>query len=178
MYATIAVYHAPYHRYDEVSALRRACRYFYTQRCVTLTMWLNNLKSLDSYLSCAYTFSFTILYEKKYSITLLLNYQIYWYWYWYIDYPSIGNVMVSVFPYSIDVSILYIKMNVCLFVCLHVCLYLMQIHISEPIGTKLCTHLPLGLEETVGYVWARDFWPLRPFESFFFRGYCRIMGTR
>ena len=52
--------------------------------------------------------------------------------------------------------ILYIKMNVCLFVCMYVCLYHIQIHISEPIGTKLCTRLPLGLEETVGYVWARN----------------------
>jgi hypothetical protein len=33
-----------------------------------------------------------------------------------------------------------------------VCLYLIQIHISEPIGTKFCTRLHLGLEETVGYV--------------------------
>jgi hypothetical protein len=33
------------------------------------------------------------------------------------------------------------------------CLYLIQIHISEPIWTKLCTHLPLSLEETAGYVW-------------------------
>jgi hypothetical protein len=31
-----------------------------------------------------------------------------------------------------------------------VCLILIQIHISEPIWTKPCTHLPLGLEETVG----------------------------
>jgi len=46
------------------------------------------------------------------------------------------------------VIILYTKMNVCLYVCL----YLIQIHISEPIGTKLCTHLPCSLEETVGYV--------------------------
>jgi len=37
-----------------------------------------------------------------------------------------------------------------------VCLYLIQIHISEPIRTKLCTHLPRGLEETVGYVWAHN----------------------
>jgi hypothetical protein len=36
--------------------------------------------------------------------------------------------------------------------CLFVCLYLIQIHISEPIGTKLRTQLSLGLEETVGYV--------------------------
>jgi hypothetical protein len=36
--------------------------------------------------------------------------------------------------------------------CMFVRLYLIQIHISEPIGTKLCTWLPLHLEETVGYV--------------------------
>jgi hypothetical protein len=28
---------------------------------------------------------------------------------------------------------------------------LLQIYISEPIWTKLCTRLPLGLEETLGY---------------------------
>jgi hypothetical protein len=42
--------------------------------------------------------------------------------------------------------ILYIKLKVCVFVCLH----LIQIRISEPILTRLCTHLPFGLEETVG----------------------------
>ena len=55
---------------------------------------------------------------------------------------------------------------------------LIQIHIYEPIWTKLCTRLPLGLEETVGYVWTRNSWPLRNFGSFFFGGHCRIMGTR
>jgi hypothetical protein len=35
---------------------------------------------------------------------------------------------------------------------MYVCMELIQIHISEPIWTKLCTHLPLGLEEVVGYV--------------------------
>jgi len=65
-------------------------------------------------------------------------------------------------------------MNVCLFVCL----YLIQIHISEPIRTKFCTRLPLDLEETVGYVWARNSSPLRPFGPFSFKGHCRIMGTR
>jgi hypothetical protein len=69
------------------------------------------------------------------------------------------DVCVCLFIY---IYILYIKMNVCL--------YLIQIHISEPIWTKLCTRLPLGLEETVGYVWARKSWPLRPFGPFFFRG--------
>jgi len=46
---------------------------------------------------------------------------------------------------------------------MNVCLYLIQIHISEPIGTKLCTHLPRGLEETVGYVWAHNISPFPPF---------------
>jgi len=59
-----------------------------------------------------------------------------------------------------------------LFVCME------QIYVSEPIWTKLCTRLPLGLEETVGYVWARNSWRLRPSGSFFFGGHCRIMGTR
>jgi len=80
------------------------------------------------------------------------------------------------------VIILYIKMNVCLFVCMYVCMYvcmeLIQIQISEPIWIKLCTRLPFGLEETVGYVWTRNSWPLRPFGPFFFGGHCRIMGTR
>jgi hypothetical protein len=49
---------------------------------------------------------------------------------------------------SCPYHILYIKMNVCL--------YFIQIHISKPIGTKLCTRLPLGLEKTLGYVWARN----------------------
>jgi hypothetical protein len=43
-------------------------------------------------------------------------------------------------------------MNVCLFVCMK----LIQIHISEPIWTKLCTRLPLGLEEVVAYVWTHN----------------------
>ena len=30
-------------------------------------------------------------------------------------------------------TMLYIKMNVCLFVCMYVCMELIQIHISEPI---------------------------------------------
>jgi hypothetical protein len=65
-----------------------------------------------------------------------------------------------------------------MYVCLFVCMYLIQIHISEPIWTKLCTRLPLGMQETVGYVWTRNSWPLRPSGHFFFRGHCRIIGTR
>jgi hypothetical protein len=42
---------------------------------------------------------------------------------------------------------------------MNVCLYLIQIHISEPIGTKLSTHLPRGLEETAGHVWAHNISP-------------------
>jgi hypothetical protein len=53
-----------------------------------------------------------------------------------------------------------------MFVCLYVCMYLIQIHISEPIWTKLCTRLPLGLEETVGHVRTRNSWPLRPLGPF------------
>jgi len=52
--------------------------------------------------------------------------------------------------------------------CLFVCMELVQIHISEPIWTKLCTHLPLGLEEVVGYVWTHNistFPPFRPILS-------------
>jgi len=57
--------------------------------------------------------------------------------------------------------ILYIKLKFCLFVCL----YLIQIHISKPIWTILCTHLPLGLEETVGCVWTHNIWSFRPLLS-------------
>jgi hypothetical protein len=35
---------------------------------------------------------------------------------------------------------------------LYVSLYLIQIHISEPTGTKFRIRLPPGLEETVGHV--------------------------
>jgi len=40
--------------------------------------------------------------------------------------------------------------------CLFVCMELIQIHISGPIGTKLCSRLPLGLEEVVGCVWTHN----------------------
>jgi len=45
------------------------------------------------------------------------------------------------------------------------CLYLIQIHISDPIGTKLRTRLPRGLEETVGYVWAHNIAPSPTFRT-------------
>jgi len=60
-------------------------------------------------------------------------------------------------------------------------LYLIQIHISEPIGTKLCTHLPRGLEETVGYVWTHNispFPPLRPILSGAGADPCTVDGCR
>jgi len=56
--------------------------------------------------------------------------------------------------------------------CLFVCLYLIQIHISEPIGAKLSTHLPRGLEETVGYVWAHNI------STYFVGSGCRIVRSR
>jgi len=64
--------------------------------------------------------------------------------------------------------------------CLYVCLYLIQIHISEPIGTKLCTHLPRGLEETIGYVWAHisPFPPFRPILSGAHADSCAVDGCR
>ena len=44
-----------------------------------------------------------------------------------------------------------------------VCLELIQIHIFEPIWTRLCTRLPLGLEEVVGYVWTHNISTSPPF---------------
>jgi hypothetical protein len=49
--------------------------------------------------------------------------------------------------------------------CMYVSLYLIQIHISAPIVTKLCTRLPRGLEETVGYVWAHNISPFPPLRT-------------
>jgi len=51
---------------------------------------------------------------------------------------------------------------------LFVCLFVWNLYkfTSEPIWTKLCTLLPLGLEETVGYVWTRNSLPLRPLGPF------------
>jgi hypothetical protein len=61
-----------------------------------------------------------------------------------------------------------------LLVCFSVCLYLIQIHISEPIWTKLCTRLPLRLEEVVRYVWTHNIWP---FSTSSVRNQYRILGT-
>jgi hypothetical protein len=65
--------------------------------------------------------------------------------------------------------------------CLFVCLYLIQIHISEPIGNKLRTHLPRGLEETAGHVWAHNisrFPPFRPILSGAGADSCSVDGCR
>jgi len=80
--------------------------------------------------------------------------------------------MVKVFTARYGL-ILYIKMNVCL--------HLIQTHISEPIGTKLCTHLPRGVEETVGYVWAHNISPFPPFRPILSRAgadSCTVDGCR
>ena len=47
--------------------------------------------------------------------------------------------------------ILYIKLNVCLSVCLSVRMCGIEIFISEPIGTKLGTHILRGRERVIGY---------------------------
>jgi hypothetical protein len=44
-----------------------------------------------------------------------------------------------------------------------VCMELIQIHISEPIWTKLCTHLLLGLEEVEGDLWTHNISNFPPF---------------
>jgi hypothetical protein len=59
----------------------------------------------------------------------------------------------NVFKWS-NMLILYIKMK--RFYFFFVRLYLIQIHISEPTSTELCTRLPLRLEEVVGYVWTHN----------------------
>jgi hypothetical protein len=59
-----------------------------------------------------------------------------------------------------------------------VCLCFIQIHISEPIWTKLCTHLPLRLEETVRYVCSENVGPFSTFLTFFIGSECRILGTK
>ena len=74
---------------------------------------------------------------------------------------------------------LYIKMKwffarFCLFVCFYPFLYLIQIHISEPISTELCTRLPLRLQKVVWYVWTHNIWS---FSTSSARSQCRILGT-
>jgi hypothetical protein len=62
---------------------------------------------------------------------------------------------------------------------MNVCLYVPYTNSHFWTDLNQTLHIsPLGLEETVGYIWARNSWPLRHFGPFFFRVYCRIMGTR
>jgi len=74
---------------------------------------------------------------------------------------------------------LFVYLFVCLFVCLFVfvCMKHIQIHISEPIWTKLCTHLPLGLEEVVGYVWTHNISNFPNFSAYFVGSECRFVRT-
>jgi hypothetical protein len=58
-----------------------------------------------------------------------------------------------------------------------VCLCLTQIHISEPVWTRLCTRLSLRLEETVGYVWSENVWPFSTFLVFLLGSECKLLGT-
>jgi len=79
---------------------------------------------------------------------------------WVFKYIQItwGYTCISVS--TIDINLIHKAES------LFVCLCLIQIHISKPIWTKLCTHLPLGLEETVGYVWSENVWYFPPFWPF------------
>jgi hypothetical protein len=61
---------------------------------------------------------------------------------------------------------------------LFVSLYLIEIHISEPIWTTLCTHLLLGLEESVGYVWSEKCLTFSTFLTFFAGNECQMLGTK
>ena len=86
----------------------------------------------------------------------------------------VGGVVVDHYGPAL---ILYIKMNVRLFVCVE----LVQIHISDPIWTKLCTRLILGLQEVVGYVWTHNistFPPFRPLLSGASADLCAEDGCR
>jgi hypothetical protein len=66
------------------------------------------------------------------------------------------------FVFTLQMRCIIIIIIIILYIKLFVRLYLIQIHISEPIWTKLCTHIPLGLKETVGYVWFENVWPFLP----------------
>ena len=62
------------------------------------------------------------------------------------------------------------RIYIYIYIYMNVCLYLIQFHISEPIGTKLRTHLRRGREETVGYVWTHNIPPYPPFRPLLSRG--------
>jgi len=71
-------------------------------------------------------------------------------------------------------EILYIKMNVCLYVCL----YLTQIHISEPIGTKLCTHLPPSSGRDRRVCMCPHYFTFPTFSAYFVGSVCRLVLIR
>jgi hypothetical protein len=54
---------------------------------------------------------------------------------------------------------------------------IIQIHISEPIRTKLCTPLPLGLEETIGHIWAHNISLFQPFSTYSVWNGCRFLRS-
>jgi len=84
-----------------------------------------------------------------------------------------GNCRLPLAAGLFMVSFIYKdEMGFCSF--LFVSLYLIQIHISEPISTEICTRLPLRLEEVVGYVWTHNIWP---FSTSSVMSQCRILGT-
>jgi len=62
--------------------------------------------------------------------------------------PRQASPNTTLFKYNL------INKDECLF--LFVCMGLIKIHISKPIGTEICTHIPLGLEEVVGYAWTQN----------------------
>jgi len=63
------------------------------------------------------------------------------------------NIILKTMHSGLLYITLYIKLKVCLFVP----------YTNSHFWTKLYTHLPLGLEETVEYVWSENVWPFLPF---------------
>ena len=56
--------------------------------------------------------------------------------------------------------------------------YLIEIHISQPIGTKLCTRLPPWSGRDRRVCMGPKVLTSSTICALFFRGHCRIMGTR
>ena len=89
------------------------------------------------------------------------------------------NLNLSGFSISykswVEIIFLYIKMNVCMFVCtLYKSTFLNR---SEP----NFAHLPHGLEETIGHVWAHNISPFPPFRPIFSGAgadSCAVAGCR
>jgi len=86
------------------------------------------------------------------------------------------NLNLSGFSISykswVEIIFLYIKMNVCMFVCtLYKSTFLNR---SEP----NFAHLPHGLEETIGHVWAHNISPFLPILSGAGADSCAVAGCR